>query len=167
VGTAIESAYKEFLRDFRPEIAIIRYDDTCFDERQGYLCEYPGPLYGHIAAGPENTEWLKIWSLLSHGFVRTDSISHLWEARRFGSRTLFVPLHSVSVYDHEVGYATLDGVRLIFLTGVAISPETLGDVQRRVQEGSPASCHRVRHLPMQEWRRSRKSLSCQMAKANG
>jgi hypothetical protein len=40
----------------------------------------------------------------------------------------------VAVYNHEVGYDTLDGVRLIFLTGVAISPETLGTVQRRVQE---------------------------------
>jgi hypothetical protein len=85
-------------------------------------------------AGPENIEWLNIWSLLSHGFVRTDAISHQWEARRFGSRTLFIPLHNVAVYNHEVRYDTLDGVRLIFLTGVAISPETLGAVQRRVQE---------------------------------
>jgi hypothetical protein len=149
VGTAIEAAYKEFLRDyvpahprpytwrdFRPEIAILRFDDTCFDQRQGYLGEYPGPLYGHIPAGPENTEWLNIWSLLSHGFMRTDSASHQWEARRFGSRTLFVPLHNVIVYDHEVEYDTLAGLRLIFLTGVTISPETLAAVQRRVQEGA-------------------------------
>lgn len=149
VGMAIESKYKEFLhdyvpahprpytwRDFRPEIAIIRYDDTCFDQRQGYLGEYPGPLYGHIPAGPENTEWLNIWSLLSHGFMRTDSASHQWEARRFGSRTLFVPLHNVAVYDHEVGYEIIKGLRLIFLTGVAISPETLAAVQRGVQEGA-------------------------------
>lgn len=149
VGTAIEAAYKEFLRDyvpahprpyswrdFQPEIAILRFDDTCFDQRQGYLGEYPGPLYGHIPAGPENTEWLNIWSLLSHGFVRTDSASHQWEARRFGSRTLFVPLHNVAVYDHEVDYDTLVGLRLIFLTGVIISPETLTAVQRRVQEGA-------------------------------
>jgi hypothetical protein len=149
VGIEIESAYKEFLhdyvpahprpytwRDFQPEIAIIRFDDTCFDQRQGFLGEYPGPLYGHIPAGVENTEWLNLWSLLSHGFLRTDSASHQWEARRFGSRTLFVPLHNMAVYDHEVGYETLAGLRLIFLTGVYISPETLAAVQRRVQEGA-------------------------------
>jgi len=149
VGTAIENEYKQFLkdyvpahprpytwRDFQPEIAIIRYDDTCFDQRQGYLGEYPGPLYGHVAAGSENTEWLNIWSLLSHGFVRTDSASHQWESRRFGSRTLFVPLHNVAVYDHEVGFETLAGLKLIFLTGVTISMETMTAVQRRVQEGA-------------------------------
>jgi hypothetical protein len=149
VGTAIENTYREFLRDyvpahprpytwrdFQPEIAIIRYDDTCFDQRQGYLGEYPGPLFGHVPAGPENTEWLNIWSLLSHGFVRTDSASHQWEARRFGSRTLFTPLHNVAVYDHEVDYDTLAGLRLIFLTGVTISSGTIAAVQRRVQEGA-------------------------------
>ena len=149
VGQAIETAYKDFLRDyipahprpyswrdFKPEIAILRFDDSCFDERQKYLGEYPGPLYGHVPAGPENVEWLNIWSLLSHGFVRTDSASHQWEARRFASRTLFVPLHNVAVYDHEVHYETLAGLRLIFMTGVTISLETFRAVERCVEEGA-------------------------------
>lgn len=148
VGQAIEATYKEFLRDyvayhprgydwrdFKPETAIIRFDDTCFDIRQAFLGEYPGPLYGHVPAREENTEWLNIWSLLSHGFVRTDSASQQWEARRFNSRTLFAPLHNVVVYDHEVGYDTLAGLRLIFLTGAIISPTTCEAVQRRVREG--------------------------------
>jgi len=149
VGQQIERTYREFLqdyvpahprpyswRDFRPQTAIVRFDDTCFDERQRYLGEYPGPLYGHVPARPENTEWLSIWSLLSHGFVRTDSVSHQWESRRFGSRTLFAPLHNVVVYDHEVGYDLLAGLRLIFLTGATISPGTLQAVQRCVKEGA-------------------------------
>jgi len=149
VGADIESSYTDFIqsyvpahprpytwRDFRPQTAIIRFDDTCFDDRQKYLGEYPGPLYGHLPAGPENTEWLSLWSLLSHGFVRTDSVSHQWEARRFNSRTLFAPLHNVAVYDHEVGYQTLAGLRLIFLTGAAIGADTMAAVQRCVSEGA-------------------------------
>jgi hypothetical protein len=149
LGKEIERSYAQFLqeyvpahprpytwRDFKPEIAIIRYDDTCFDERQKYLGEFPGPLYGHFPAGPENYEWLNIWSLLSHGFIRTDSLSHQWEARRFNSRTLFVPLHNVAVYDHEVKDETLEGLRLIFLSGVQISPEAQAAVARRVKEGA-------------------------------
>jgi hypothetical protein len=149
VGQDIEKAYEEFVqeyapahprsyswRDFRPQTAIIRFDDTCFDERQKYLGEFPGPLYGHVSAGPENTEWLSIWSLLSHGFVRTDSVSHQWEARRFDSRTLFAPLHNVAVYDHEVEYDTLAGLRLIFLTGAMISSGTMEAVKRCVKEGA-------------------------------
>ena len=145
----IENAYVSFLRDYvaahprpytwrdlRPQIGIIRYDDTCFDIRQGYLGEYPGPLYGHLPAGPANTEWLNIWSLLSHGFVRTDSLSHQWESRRFGSRTLFVPLHNVAVYDHQVGAAALKGLRLIFLTGEVIPSETFEAVTNLVKQGA-------------------------------
>jgi hypothetical protein len=57
LGAQIEAAYRDFLqdyipahprpydwRDFTPEIGILRYDDTCFDERQKYQGEYPGPL---------------------------------------------------------------------------------------------------------------------------
>ncbi len=149
VGKDIEAAYSRFIhtyvpahprpydwREFQPEIGIVRYDDTCFDERQKWLGEFPGPLYGHVPAGPENTEWLNLWSLLSHGFVRTDSVSHQWEARRFGCRTLFVPLHNLAVYDHEAGYETLAGLRLIFLTGVGVSPQTYQAVERCVREGA-------------------------------
>ena len=149
VGEAIEASYRDFIRDyapshprpytwrdFQPEIGIVRYDDSCFDIRQTHLGEYPGPLYGHVPAGAENTEWLNIWSLLSHGFVRPDSVSHQWEARRFDARTLFTPLHNVAVYDHEVEYATLAGLRLIFLTGALINPGTFAAVQRCVREGA-------------------------------
>jgi len=147
-GQLILEAYKEFVqgyvpdhprpytwRDFIPEIAIIRFDDTCFDIRQRYLGEYPGPLMGHIPADPDNTEWLNIWSLLSHGFVRTDSASHQWEARRFSSRSLFIPLQNVVVYDHNVEYKMLKGLKLAFLSGVTISSETYTAIERAVKEG--------------------------------
>ncbi len=149
LGVQIENAYKSFLQEyvpvhprpydwtgFQPEVGIIRYDDTCFDQRQAYVGEYPGPLYGHVSAQPENYEWLNIWSLLSHGFVRTDSLSHQWEARRFSSRTLFVPLHHVAVYDHEVGEETLSGLKLIFLSGSLISSHTLAAVVKCVEKGA-------------------------------
>jgi hypothetical protein len=149
LGAQIENAYAEFIgnyipahprpydwRSYRPEIGIIRYDDTCFDIRQAYLGEYPGPLYGHFPAGSKNTEWLNIWSLLSHGFVRTDSLSHQWESRRFNSRTLFVPLDNVVVYDDEVSAELLEGLKLIFLTGMRISQHTLAAVEQRVRQGA-------------------------------
>ncbi len=149
LGVEIEETYRRFLaeyvpghprpynwRVFQPEIAIVRYDDTCFDIRQAYLGEYPGPLFGHIPATAANTEWLNIWSLLSHGFVRTDSLSHQWETRRLGSRSLFVPLHNVAVYDHLASYETLKGLKLIFLSGVTISDQTYQGTSRCVREGA-------------------------------
>lgn len=145
----IPSCYKEFIngyvpehprsyswRDYKPSIAIIRFDDTCFDDRQKYADEYPGPLFGHIAAEKVNTEWLNIWNLLSHGHIRTDSVSHQWESGSVAARTLFAPLNSVAVFDHKVGYDVLKGICLIFLTGAAISPDTLEAVERLVREGA-------------------------------
>lgn len=162
LATKIEDAYINFLkhyvpahprpytwRDFQPQIGIIRFDDTCFDTRQRYLGEYPGPLYGHIPARPASTEWLNIWSLLSHGFIRNDSLSHQWESRRFGSRTLFVPLHNLAVYDHQVGEKTLSGLKLIFLTGEFISAETLNAIKNLVKEG--ATCVLPPRLAAQGW----------------
>jgi hypothetical protein len=149
LGQEIENTYKHFIQEYipthprsydwhcyQPKIAIIRYDDTCFDQRQGYLGEYPGPLYGHVPAKYENYEWLNIWSLLSHGFIRTDSLSHQWESRRFYSRTLFVPLDNVVVYDHEVSIELLSGIKLIFLSGMKINPQTFEAVASRVQAGA-------------------------------
>jgi hypothetical protein len=123
-------------RDFKPDIAIVRFDDTCFDEHQKYQEEYPGPLYGHIPAQKENTEWLNIWNLLSHGFIRTDSVSHQWESRSVESRTLFAPLSGVAVFDHNVDYLALKCVKLIFLSGVLVSIETINAVKQLVKEGA-------------------------------
>jgi hypothetical protein len=47
-----------------------------------------------------------------------------------------VPLDNVAVYDHQVGYETLAGLGLIFLSGLMISDNTMRAVQRCVKEGA-------------------------------
>jgi hypothetical protein len=123
-------------RDVRPNVAIIRFDDTCFDIRQHTLGEYPGPLYGHIPATPENAEWLTIWNFLSHGYARTDSLSHNWETKLPIARSLFMPLSNVVVYDHRVTDALLEGIDWLFLSGHTIPAETFEAVGRRVRAGA-------------------------------
>lgn len=123
-------------RDFQPDIAIVRFDDTCFDTRQQSPLYYPGPLYGHVPAQNQNTEWLNIWNMLSHGYIRGDSASRNWESRSMAARTLFAPLHGVAVFDEKVGYDCLKSARLIFLTGEEISEGTYQAAARRVKEGA-------------------------------
>lgn len=123
-------------RDYRPEVAIIRQDDTCFDIRQRDPLEYPGPLYGHVPAEKENTEWLNILNLLSHGYVRNDSASRNWECRSVLARTLFAPFYKLAVFDETVAGELLAGIRLFFLTGPKISSQTRQAVERRVREGA-------------------------------
>lgn len=123
-------------RNYRPEVAIIRQDDTCFDIRQRYPEEYPGPLYGHIPAQAENTEWLNILSLLSHGYVRNDSATRNWEARSVQARTLFAPFYKLAIFDETVTGEVLDTVKLFFLTGPKISGATFDQVAKRVRGGA-------------------------------
>lgn len=123
-------------RDYRPETAIIRQDDTCFDIRQQDTLEYPGPLYGHIPAKEENTEWLNILSLLSHGYIRNDSASRNWEGRSVQARTLFAPFYKMAIFDETVTGSVLDSVQLFFLSGPKISNETWADVAKRVKAGA-------------------------------
>jgi hypothetical protein len=123
-------------RDARPTAAIVRFDDTCFDIRQRSLGEYPGPLYGHVPAEAANMEWLTIWNLLSHGYARTDSLSHNWETKLPIARSLFMPLNNVVVYDHLVTGEQLDGVDWLFLSGHAVPAGTLETVGRRVRAGA-------------------------------
>ncbi len=47
----------------------------------------------------------------------------------------FWPLNGVVVYDHLAGEKELDGLKLVFLTGVMISPQTLKAVQSFVRKG--------------------------------
>lgn len=123
-------------RDYRPEVAIIRQDDTCFDIRQKSELEYPGPLYGHIPAQEENTEWLNILNLLSHGYVRNDSASRNWECRSVGARILFAPFYKMVIFDENVTGNVLDTIRLFFLTGHKISSRTMEAVAEKVKAGA-------------------------------
>jgi len=123
-------------RDVRPTAAIIRFDDTCFDTRQRIASESPGPLYGHIPAEEVNAEWLTIWNYLTYGHVRTDCLTHNWETKLPASRSLFLPLNNVVVYDHLVSEELLDGIDWLFLSGHEIPEETLQAVGTRVRAGA-------------------------------
>jgi hypothetical protein len=50
--------------------------------------------------------------------------------------TFFSPLNNVIVHDHLVGERFLQSTKLIFLTGIEISPESLKAVANRVQAGA-------------------------------
>jgi hypothetical protein len=56
----------------------------------------------------------------------------------------FSPLNNVAVFDHLVGEARLATAKLIFLTGITVSHETMQAVSTRFQEG--ATCVALRSL---------------------
>ena len=121
-------------RDMRPEIAIVRLDDSCWGQRGTWL---PDALLGaaNLPTTPASAEWFGIWQVLTHGHTRAEGISFHHPAYRGQVHDFFCPLRSVVVYDHLVEARLLAGVKLIWLTGVAISPRTLDAVQAWVRDG--------------------------------
>jgi hypothetical protein len=120
----------------RPRTAIIRQQDACWGQRTSWI---PDTLFGNPAwHSDEVTEgWLRIFHLLSRGVIPPDTLS--WHNTNLSSSRpyqLFCPLDGVIVYDHLVKPECLQGLEVIFLTGIGISQVTLAGVRQAVQAGA-------------------------------
>ncbi|MHB9004608.1 MAG: hypothetical protein ACYC6C_11200, partial [Coriobacteriia bacterium] len=81
-------------RDFKPKIAIIRFDDTDFG--LGGKNGWPDQLFGSytLKSSDITRNWLKIWNLISHGVIPKDGIS--WDSYPIGTPyRSFAPLNGV------------------------------------------------------------------------
>ncbi len=128
----------------RPRVAIIRQPDACWGQKGSWLGDR---LFGNDD-WPTNAKTegrLRIWHLLSNGVIPKEGLS--WNGGGpYVSRPfqVFCPLDGVIEFDHHVRKPLLEGVEVIFLTGLGMSPETLRDVAECVAEG--ATCIAMPHL---------------------
>ena len=148
-------------RDLTPDIAIVRFPDSCHGQRFSAISSATEPwgerLYGspHLRSTPDTEAWLGLWNLLTRGKTGHDGLMHFkssvlltdpvsWTPQRTyadpeaqcGTHTFFTPLNNTVVFDHLVEYDRLKGIPLLFLTGVEVSAETLAALQRCVEEGA-------------------------------
>lgn len=137
-------------RDFEPEIAIIRFDDTQWgqgpgvyctvDERNGKKANYYWQdwLFGayNLRTSPESEEWIKAWHTLTHGMVNKKSIS--WNAGNVYEGMpyrCFAPANLPAVFDDNVSGEYLKSVKLAFLCGLYISKNTMEVITSNVRKG--------------------------------
>jgi len=134
-------------RDFEPEIAIIRFDDTEWGQGPNAYCEvdYKGQkidfywkdwLFGayNLNTSSASEEWLKAWHTITHGMVKKESLS--WNACNVYDGMpyrCFAPANSPVVFDDTVTKGYLKSVKLAFLCGLYISENTLQDVTSLVR----------------------------------
>lgn len=140
-------------RDYLPRTAIIRFDDTEFG--QGPQCfsqwkqqvdgkevitqlNWPDWLFGakNLRTSPESEEWLKAWNTITHGVVPSTAMS--WAASVVYEgipHRSFAPANAPVVFSDSVRADRLKSVKLAFLCGLKISPETLTDVALLVKKG--------------------------------
>ncbi len=134
-------------RDFEPEIAIIRFDDTEWGQGPNTYCtvDYHGEklnfywkdwLFGayNLNTSSASEEWLKAWHTITHEMVKKESLS--WNAGNvYEGMTYrcFAPANSPVVFDDTVTKEYLKSVKLAFLCGLYISENTLQDVTSLVR----------------------------------
>jgi hypothetical protein len=123
-------------QDVRPRTAIIHQTDGCWGQRTSWL---PDTLFGNPEwHSDEVTEgWLRVFHLLSRGVIPPDALS--WHNTRLCKNQpyqLLCPLDGVIVYDHLVSAQRLQGLELIFLTGIGVSEATLAGVRQAIQAGA-------------------------------
>ncbi|MCY1719652.1 hypothetical protein OU798_04825 [Prolixibacteraceae bacterium Z1-6] len=138
-------------RDFEPEIAIIRFDDTEWGQGENVFCSvdvnengrkkldlyWKDWLFGayNLNTSPESEEWIKAWHTITHGYVKKESLS--WNAGNYYNEMphrSFAPTLSPVVFDNKVTKKHLETVKLAFLCGLFISEKTMADVSQLVRQ---------------------------------
>ncbi len=142
-------------RDVRPDIAIVRFDDTDVGQKSWGVQH----LYGSNNLKPDRdtAAWLGLWNVLTHGKTGADGLawfkpsvphpadnphyhkditpSYLSE-KACEDHSFFVPLNGAIVFDHLVAYDRLKNIPLIVLTGRIVSEATRQAIDRCVAEGA-------------------------------
>ena len=123
------------IHDYRPEIGVIRYDDTYWG--QGDPVMWRNMLFGNKRIKPDrrSREILGIFHLITHGETSRHCFNwdkiHPWSLRRHRS---FMTMNSVAVFDDRI-CKNLESLKLCFISGIHISDETLSYVAKLVRDG--------------------------------
>ncbi len=125
------------VQDYKPQIGIIRYDDTFWGQGTTPVV-WRNELFGNpnVKPGKQNKEWIKAFRLITHGettrgglaWDRVEPQSFLRKHRSFAS------MNGAAVFDDRVAPEKLASLKLCFLCGEYISEATLQGVKKLVHE---------------------------------
>lgn len=148
-------------RDFEPQIAIIRFDDTDWGQGKDVFCSveeggqtidlyWKDWLFGayDLNTSPESEEWIKAWHTITHGMVKKESLS--WNAGNYYKgmpHRSFAPANSPVVFDDSVTKEHLKTVKLAFLCGLFMSNQTLSDISELVKKNGLVVVTSARFAP--------------------
>ncbi|MCR5484566.1 MAG: hypothetical protein K6F09_03130 [Clostridiales bacterium] len=157
VGINRERSYD--IRDYRPEVGVIRYDDTYWGQGDPVMWRYM--LFGNKKIKPDrrSKEILGIFRLITHGETSRycfnwDKI-HPWAMRRHRS---FMTMNSVAVFDDRV-LKGLESLKLCFLSGIHIGDGTLAYVAKLVRENGLTVVTPKRFAPENIRKKAKKNYS--------
>ncbi len=122
--------------DFRPTIAIIRYEDSDWGQMpaKGWIL---GTLFGSNVMPDDDTRyWHRIWSLIMHQKTAPVGVNFNQRLGGVTPMNIFFPSNNAGVFDHTVTNAELfSRTKLVFLTGKHISAGTMRMLHGLVKDG--------------------------------
>ena len=134
--------------DLKPQIGIIRYDDTYWG--QAGILLWKKIMFGDERLKPtsKQREYLHVFHLLTHGKTCAGGINWgrftPWSLRRHRS---FAGINSAVVFDDAVTKTKLQSLKLCFLCGETISAQTLEDISDLVKNNGLTVVAGERFLP--------------------
>lgn len=137
------------VHNLKPEIAIIRYDDSFWGQNDPIM--WRRELFGNGKIHPDfrSREYLKVFHIITHGDAGKNGFCwgrvSPWSLRRHRS---FASLNNAVVFDGNVRRSSLESVKLCFLCGHHISDETLSDVAALVKENGLTAVTTARFVPV-------------------
>ena len=132
--------------DYRPEIGVIRYDDTYWG--QNFFWDHG--LFGNPRVRPDgrSREWIKAVDAVTFGESGRASFNlNRIDHTLFDRHRSFCSMNALAVFDDRVRRGTLASLKLAFLCGIHISRETLDDVASLVKENGLTVVTPPRFLP--------------------
>lgn len=131
---------------YRPEIGIIRYDDTYW----GQNFFWDRGLFGNPRIRPDSRSREWIWAVDAVTFGESGrasfNLNRIDRTLLRGHRS-FCSMNALAVFDDRVRKKTLATLKLAFLCGISISQETLSDVAALVRENGLTVVAPPRFLP--------------------
>ncbi|MBR3954617.1 MAG: hypothetical protein IKJ63_03985 [Clostridia bacterium] len=123
------------IQDYRPEIGIVRYDDTFWGQNDPFM--WAPILFGNKNIKPDKKakEWLRVLHVVSHKSTSKHGFGwnkiSPWSLRKHRS---FAPMNALAVFDDRVEKEVLESLSLCFLCGYKIETSTLTAVEELVKE---------------------------------
>ena len=123
------------IADYRPEIGIIRFDDSFWGQGDPVMWRYM--LFGNQEIKPtkESKEWIRAFRLITHG--ESGRNTFCWDKvapSMLKKHRSFATMNSAAVFDENADKSSLSSLKLCFLCGSYISEETLKAVAELVRE---------------------------------
>lgn len=138
------------VQDYKPEIGIIKYDDSFWGQGRPGLVMWNNMLLGNpkLKVDGYAREWVRAMNIITHGETGNGGVS--WgkiELRSLRKHRSFASMNGAAVFDDKVRKESLESLKLCFLCGREISAETLSDVRELVRENGLTVVTTAKYMP--------------------